>query len=195
MIGTPGFEAFAGSQGTGPRVSCVPAHVDAPRRTQLVATNITKTQSRLGCAAGRRYCHLVAIKRGSRDVEGIGSLKLLAAFDLPATGVIAGGRDGVSELMERLAGGARASLENPSRLHGLRTEAMFRAVLVALGSFHLLVEEDEGRIYYDDALGPVKLPDYFAVDAEGRRLLIEVKAVPPATPASPAAAEPPRPMA
>ena len=77
--------------------------------------------------------------------------------------------------------GARASLGNPSRLHGLRTEAMFRAVLVALGRFQLLVEEDEGQVYYEDGLGPVKLPDYRAVDADGRQLLIEVKAVPPSS--------------
>jgi len=56
---------------------------------------------------------------------------------------------------------------------------MFRAVLVALGSFQLLVEEDAGDLYYDDALGPVKLPDYRAVDADGNHLLIEVKTVPP----------------
>jgi hypothetical protein len=56
---------------------------------------------------------------------------------------------------------------------------MFRAVLVALGGFQLLVEEDEGQAYYEDTLGPVKLPDYRAVDTNGAQLLIEVKAVPP----------------
>ncbi|MEK6327806.1 MAG: hypothetical protein AABM66_09855 [Actinomycetota bacterium] len=56
---------------------------------------------------------------------------------------------------------------------------MFRAVLVALGGFQLLVDEDEGQLYYDDAAGAVKQPDYRAVDSEGRQLLIEVKTVPP----------------
>jgi hypothetical protein len=50
---------------------------------------------------------------------------------------------------------------------------------VALGGFQLLVEEDEGQLYYDDADGPVKLPDYRVVDADGRQLLVEVKTVPP----------------
>lgn len=52
-------------------------------------------------------------------------------------------------------------------------------MLVALGSFQLLVEEDEGQIYYEDAEGRVKPPDYRAIDAEGRQVLVEVKAVPP----------------
>ncbi len=120
------------------------------------------------------------IKRRPRDSDGIGSLKLLSALDLPTAARRAiGEADSVDELIRRLALGARASLENPSRLHGLRTEAMFRAVLVALAGFQLLVEEDEGQVYYEDTLGPVKLPDYRAVDADGAQLLIEVKAVPP----------------
>jgi hypothetical protein len=122
----------------------------------------------------------MTIRRQPRDSEGNGSLKLLAALDLPTVAAQAAGEAGsVDELGRRLAGGARASLGNPSRLHGLRAEAMFRAVLVALGRFQLLVEEDEGQLYYDDAEGPVKLPDYRAVDADGRQLLVEVKTVPP----------------
>jgi hypothetical protein len=120
------------------------------------------------------------IHRQPRDTEGIGTLKLLSALDLPtAAQQDAGEADSVDELIRRLTGGARASLENPSRLHGLRTEAMFRAVLVALGTFQLLVEEDEGQIYYEDAQGPVKLPDYRVVDSDGHQLLVEVKTVPP----------------
>ncbi len=117
----------------------------------------------------------MAIQRQLRDTEGIGSLKLVSALDLPITGEA----DSVDELIDRLVGGVRASLNNPSRLHGLRAEAMFRAVLVALGDFQLLVEEDEGQLYYDDAEGPVKLPDYRIVGSDGRELLVEVKAVPP----------------
>lgn len=120
------------------------------------------------------------IRRQARDSQGIGSLKLLSALDLSTTaqGVV-GEADSVDELIRRLADGARASLGNPSRMHGFRAEAMFRAVLVALGSFQLLVEEDEGQVYFDDAQDPVKLPDYRVIDGGGRQLLIEVKAVPP----------------
>ena len=122
----------------------------------------------------------MAIRRQLRDSEGIGSLKLLSALDLPTTAEQAVGEaDSIAELTRRLAGGARASLGNPSRLHGLRAEAMFRGVLVALGHFQLLVEEDEGQLYFDDAEGPVKLPDYRAVDADGGQVLVEVKTVPP----------------
>jgi hypothetical protein len=113
----------------------------------------------------------MTIRRQPRDTEGIGTLKLLSALDLPTVAQQdADEADSVDELVRRLSGGARASLDNPSRLHGLRAEAMFRAVLVALGSFQLLVEEDEGQLYYEDAQGPVKLPDYRVVDADGRQL-------------------------
>jgi hypothetical protein len=122
----------------------------------------------------------MTIRRQPRDAEGVGSLKLLSALDLPAAAERAiGEAKSIDEFIHRLGAGARASLNNASRMHGLRTEAMFRAVLVALGDFQLLVEEDEGQVYYDDAEGPVKLPDYRAVDSEGRQLLVEVKAIPP----------------
>lgn len=120
------------------------------------------------------------IKRQRRDSQGIGSLKLLSALDLStAASQAAGAVDSIDELARQLAGGARASLENPSRLYGLRGEAMFRAVVVALGDFQLLVEEDDGELYYDDVAGAVKQPDYRAVDSTGRQVLIEVKTVPP----------------
>lgn len=121
----------------------------------------------------------MTIQRRARDSEGIGSLKLLADLELPTAGQAAGEADSVDELIDRFTSGVRASLSNPSRLHGLRAEAMFRAVLVALGGFQLLVEEDEGQLYYDDADGPVKLLDYRVVDADGRQVLVEVKTVPP----------------
>lgn len=122
----------------------------------------------------------MVIRRQLRDSEGIGSLKLLSALDLSTVAQRATGESyDVDELIRRFDAGTRASLNNPSRLHGLRTEAMFRAVLVALGSFQLLTEEDEGQVYYEDSKGPVKLPDYRVVDTDGRQLLIEVKTVPP----------------
>lgn len=122
----------------------------------------------------------VPIRRQPRDSQGIGSVKLLSALDLPTVASrTAGAVDSIEEFADRLAGAARASLKNPSRLHGLRGEAMFRAVLVALGDFQLLVEEDEGQLYYDDSGGAVKQPDYRTVDSEGRQILIEVKTVPP----------------
>jgi hypothetical protein len=122
----------------------------------------------------------MAIRRVRRDAEGIGALKLLSALDMPASaGKAADGADSVEAFAQRLARSVRSSLESSSRLHGLRVEAMFRAVLVALGGFRLLVEEDEGQVYFDDSDGPIKQPDYRVVDADGHQLLIEVKSVAP----------------
>jgi hypothetical protein len=104
----------------------------------------------------------------------------MSTLDLStASSEAAGDVGSIDEFARRLAGGARDSLANPSRLYGVRGEAMFRAVLVALGDFKLLVEEDEGEVYYDEAGGAVKPPDYRVVDSEGHELLIEVKTVAP----------------
>lgn len=65
------------------------------------------------------------IQRLPRDSAGIGSLKLLSALDPRiATERAVGEADSVDELIRQLTVGARASLNNPSRLHGLRVEAM-----------------------------------------------------------------------
>jgi hypothetical protein len=64
--------------------------------------------------------------------------------------------------------GLGGSLQKESRLHGLRVEALFRAILVALGHFTLLTDIDGGEPYFDDAGGPVKLPDFSIVDRDGQ---------------------------
>lgn len=59
-------------------------------------------------------------------------------------------------------------------LHGQRTEAMFEALLVALGEHKLLKMEDAGRIHSAENL---RVPDFRVVLADGEQWLIEVKNV------------------
>ena len=59
-------------------------------------------------------------------------------------------------------------------LHGQRTQAMFEALLLSLGDFTLLKNEDTGRVYPKDQF---KIPDFRVVLSDGTQWLIEVKNV------------------
>ena len=120
----------------------------------------------------------MAIQKVPRDPEHLEMLRLYADLD-PVEAVGAGLRD--AERLDEFLARARVSLERsiamPSRMHGLRAQALFRATLVALGQFRLLLDEDAGDPYYDDSVGRVAPPDFRVVDNAGQTLLIEVKSV------------------
>lgn len=122
----------------------------------------------------------MAIRKIGRDQEGIESLKSYASFT-PQQALGADLQDEArqDEFVDRVRRAVSGSVRNPARLHGLRVEALFRAMLVALGGFTLLTDVDGGEPYFDDAGGPVKLPDFSIVDRDGQQLLVEVKSVPP----------------
>jgi Holliday junction resolvase len=128
----------------------------------------------------------MAIRKIGRDPEGIESLKLYASLTpQQALGADLQDQARLDEFADRVKRGVSGSVRTPTRLHGLRVEALFRAVLVALGGFTLLTDVDGGEPYFDDASGPVKPPDFSIVDRSGEQLLIEVKSVPPLHPLSP----------
>lgn len=120
----------------------------------------------------------MTIQKVPRDPENLEMLRLYAAVD-PTEAVGAGLRD--TERLDEFLARARTSLERsiatPSRMHGLRAQAMFRATLVALGQFQLLIDEDAGDPYYDDDIGRLAPPDFRIVDSAGDALSIEVKSV------------------
>lgn len=66
------------------------------------------------------------------------------------------------------------ALADPILLHGQRTEAMFKALLVSLDQFMLLTREDSGRLFPQDRY---TAPDFRVVLNDGRQWLIEVKKV------------------
>lgn len=120
----------------------------------------------------------MAIQKIPRDPEHLEMLRLYSAVD-PVEAVGAGLRD--TERLDEFLARARASLEHsiatPSRMHGLRAQTLFRATLVALGQFRLLIEEDAGDPYYNDDIGRLAPPDFRVVDSAGETLLVEVKSV------------------
>jgi len=67
-----------------------------------------------------------------------------------------------------------AALKDPLLLHGQRVQAMFEVLLVGLGNFKLLKEEDAGRVFPTDRL---QAPDFRVVLNNGEQWLIEVKNV------------------
>lgn len=72
-----------------------------------------------------------------------------------------------------------ASLANPSRLHGHRTQYAFEDVVLALGVVRLLKTEDSGSYAFEDSYGELLPADYRIVLRDGTMLLVEVKSVAP----------------
>lgn len=66
------------------------------------------------------------------------------------------------------------ALADPVLLQGQRVEAMFEALLVSLGEYHLLKAEDGGRIFPPEEF---RVPDFRVVLMDGAHWLIEVKNV------------------
>jgi hypothetical protein len=126
----------------------------------------------------------MTIRRARRDATGIDPLNLYAAID-PLSETDLHDPSRLDDFIQHMKQAVEGSLQVDSRLHGLRVQALFRAVLVALGEFELLVDEDEGEPYYDDSIGEVKPPDFRVVQRGRDQLLIEVKNVPPANPTKP----------
>ena len=75
--------------------------------------------------------------------------------------------------VERVRGSVSRSLSNEALVHGLRTQAMFGALVVSLGKVDLLKEEDAGEIYASDAA--LKVPDFRLILQDGSKMLVEVK--------------------
>ena len=83
----------------------------------------------------------------------------------------------VQKIMDQLAAGLKAALNRESTVHGWRAQSLFASLVVALDGCQLMTTIDHGEIWYDGE--KVKPPDYMLVLRNGRRLLVEVKLVPP----------------
>ena len=66
------------------------------------------------------------------------------------------------------------ALSNPILLHGQRAEAMFEALVVALGEYAILKAEDGSQVHCAERF---KVPDFRVVLPDGEHWLIEVKNV------------------
>lgn len=57
-------------------------------------------------------------------------------------------------------------------IHGQWAQAMFEALVIELGNFQIMKQEDAGRVHVEDS---VKVPDFRMVLNDGSQMLIEVK--------------------
>lgn len=65
------------------------------------------------------------------------------------------------------------ALKNDAFLHGHRIQAMFKAVIIGLGNFKLISEEDSGDVWTSE--DKLQIPDFRVVLENGEQILIEVK--------------------
>jgi len=85
--------------------------------------------------------------------------------------------DRVEAVMVRATEGLRTALSTPSIVHGWRAQSMFESLVVALDGCQLLMTIDHGQVFHDG--DPVKPADLLLVLRDGRRLLVDVKGLPP----------------
>lgn len=62
-------------------------------------------------------------------------------------------------------------------VRGWWAQGLFVAVVVAIGEVRLIQELDNGDLWFSDEPDGIGLPDFLIVTADGRRLVVEVKAV------------------
>lgn len=82
-------------------------------------------------------------------------------------------RDVAERFVGRVRDPAQSALANPALLHGRRTQAMFEALVVSLGTVDLVKQEDAGEVYGPDEA--LKVPDFKLVLTDSTQLVVEVK--------------------
>lgn len=75
------------------------------------------------------------------------------------------------------------ALSTESTVHGWRTQSLFGSLVVALDGCELLFTVDSGDVFVDG--DDVKPADFLLVLRDGRRILVEVKTIPPGKPTGP----------
>lgn len=107
------------------------------------------------------------------EIRPFNLLDELATFGL-STGLRFNDPQAIPRFSKSVSETLDTALSNQASLHGLRTEAMFEAMLISLGAHRLFKAEDTGRVYPETSF---KVPDYRAVLLDGTQWLIEVKNV------------------
>lgn len=111
-----------------------------------------------------------------RSPEKLEPLEMFRRLDQPSRSRINEGTR-IDAVMARAAAGLQTALDTPSTVHGWRAQSMFESLVVALDGCELLTTVDHGQIFYDG--DPIKPADLFVVLRDRRRLLIDVKSLPP----------------
>jgi hypothetical protein len=122
----------------------------------------------------------LALGRGRTPSVGIEALNLYALLrDAEAQSGVLGDAQDLAAFADSVSKGLSESLADKRRLHGRRTQNLFRAVVVSLDDIQMIKDEDVGTFYFDQAGPELKLPDFRVVRRDGEQLLVEVKNVGP----------------
>jgi hypothetical protein len=109
-----------------------------------------------------------------RKNRAIDQVRLLADFS-KGKGIREYTPDALQAFADETSRELASIVAQETRLTGIRSEAMFLAVVAGIGKVRLIKSEDEGDVYYQGAA--VQSPDFRVVLPDGRGLLVEVKAV------------------
>ncbi len=80
----------------------------------------------------------------------------------------------IDQFMAEARSRLKTALDDPTLIHGMRTERLFEAMVLSLGNFRLFKTEDIGRVHSDK---PHRAPDFRIVFNEGDQWVVEVKNV------------------
>jgi hypothetical protein len=119
----------------------------------------------------------MTLKRLGRKPATLGALNLFAALDASDAADLVNDPARIDAAMAMIRDGLEDALSTQSTVHGWRVQNLFAATVVALDGCVLLKEEDEGTAFYDGE--KIKVPDWRVTLRDGRRLLVEVRGLPP----------------
>jgi len=78
----------------------------------------------------------------------------------------------IDDFLKSLRGPLGDVVAAPTVVRGLRTQAMFASLVVALDGCQMMMTTDSGELFVDE---PAKAADFLLVLRDGRRLVVEVK--------------------
>jgi hypothetical protein len=81
--------------------------------------------------------------------------------------------EATAKFIERVRASVGNSLSNEALLHGVRTEAMFEALVASFGAVEILKHEDAGEVYVSKE--NLRIPDFRLVLGDDSQMLVEVK--------------------
>ncbi|HSH62481.1 MAG TPA: hypothetical protein VK988_23080 [Acidimicrobiales bacterium] len=124
----------------------------------------------------------MVMQKLGRQPARLDSLDLFRLLDTGSGGHVSD-PERVEAFLAKVRGPLSEALSAESTVHGWRTQLLFGSLVVALDACVLLFTVDHGEMFADG--DDVKPPDFLLVLRDGRRMLVDVKSVPPKRPTGP----------
>ncbi len=124
----------------------------------------------------------MVMRKLGRQPARLDSLELFRQLDT-STGGLVSDPVRVESFLTKVRAPLSQALSTESTLYGWWAQALFGILVVALNGCELLFTVDSGEVFVDGA--DVKPADFLVVLRDGRRLLVDVKNIPPSKPTGP----------